>query len=516
MAYVDLTKAYGKFNPQGGGFNFEENKRRREARLAQEQASQQTFPIEEPPATKQSFTERLRSLVNGVASVTGGNKIAQGLGQGLAMGSTKTTLDSIQAGEGEMQQKLIQAIRNNKAIGKDTSRLEASLKALTGGIEQTGAGAEDLYNPNKLTTKQVIGDALQLGTTVVGVGSLPGVAKKTASAVGIKAGVIQGAKSGAKAGAVYGGVSGVAQGLKQDKNAVDIAKQGLGGVVGGAVTGGLLGGAVGGVSGGLKARAVKQATKDSDFLTDLVAPKATDKVKIQALNEGRVTEQGLLKASKILPSKRDIQLAEAVKDVVSPKLSPAQNLNAIKAKVDDINTGVKAYVQVNKTPFNSNQLRTQLNKGKDELDVVFASDKQAEKTYDAVVKVFMNRIKSKDTAGLFQVRQEFDNIPAIKKLLDSQGLGENTKREVSLTVRSMANKYIASLLPKGNQFRETLLRESKMIEAMGNLAEKNSNTIGLNRLQVWDKKYPILRWFVGGAVGAGGVGVGSTIIGSSD
>lgn len=476
-------------------------------RKAQQEAAVLAFPTEEPPEVKQSFREKILSF-------TGGNKLALATGQALAQEETSNTLNRIQSAEGEMQQRLIDAIRKNREIGKDTSKLEAAFKTLTGSIADTGAGAEELLNPNKLTGKQVMGDAIQLAATVATVGGLPGAAKNAVKAPTFIKGAIAGAKTGVKVGAGFGAATGLSQGLKNDKDTGDLIKDTLVGTGAGALTGGLVGVAAGGAAGVLRGRALK-AQKPS-FVLDLVAPKATEKVKIQALKEGRVTEQGLLKASKILPSKRDKQLAEAVKDVVSAKKSAAQNLNAIESKVDDINTGVKAYVKVNKTPFNTNQLRTQLNKGKDDLNLIFASDTQAEKTYDAVVREFMKRMKNKDTSGLFQVRQEFDNVPAIKKLLDSQGLGENTKKEVVLTVRDMANRYIASLLPEGNQFRDTLLRESKMIEAMTNIAEKNSNAIGMNKLQTLTKKYPVIKWGVSLLATASGIGIGGAIIGSSD
>jgi hypothetical protein len=94
------------------------------------------------------------------------------------------------------------------------------------------------------------------------------------------------------------------------------------------------------------------------------------------------------------------------------------------------------------------------------------------KTYNAVVKEFVKHVENKDTAGLLDARQAFDKIPAIKKLLDSQGLGENVKKEIVMTARTKANEYIAKLLPVGNKYRETILNESKMIEAMGNIVDK--------------------------------------------
>lgn len=277
-------------------------------------------------------------------------------------------------------------------------------------------------------------------------------------------------------------------------------------------------------SGAQQALKTRQATKLSEktqtHALDLVSPKVSPEIAERAIKEGRVTEPGLLGKAKILPSRRDQELAEAVKEFVSPKKSVLQNTDAIDKGVREINRGVKEYVAQNKVPFNTNQLKSQLNSGKEELRLVFASDATAERTYNAVVDEFMKHVANKDTAGLFEARQTVDKIPAIKKLLDSRGLGENVKKEVVLTVRRMANQYISDLLPAGNKFKESLLRESKMIEAIGNLAEKNKGMIGKNNLQLLTQRYPILKWVIGGAatglVGSAGIGVGSAIIGSTD
>lgn len=464
------------------------------------------------PKEKKTFLEK-------VADFTGGKEIAQGLGQAMAQPKISKQIEQVQSDQMRIQGDLINKIRENRAIGKDTSRLEVALKNLTGEMQTTGEEAMKLLNQAELTDKQVIGDALQLATTIVGAGTLPSAGAKVVGAKTFGQGLVQGAKTGAITGGAFGASTGASQALQEDKSIGGIAKDTLGGALMGAGTGGILGGLTGGVTGAIRGRKVAQATQKKEFVEDLVAPKLTTAVKEQALKEGRVTEQGLLSASKINPSKRDLDLAEAVKDIVNPKKSLLENINIIDKNLGEINTGVKAYVSSKKVPFNTNQLTSQLNKGKDELKLIFAGDKQAEKTYNAVVKEFLKNVKSKDTAGLFEARQKFDQIPAIKKLLDSQGLGENVKKEIVLTVRGKANEYVASLLPKGNKFRETLLKESKMIEAIQNMAEKGATSIGKNRLQELTTKYPILKAVAGGiagGLGLGAVGVGSSIIGSSD
>lgn len=373
-----------------------------------------------------------------------------------------------------------------------------------------GVTKPTLTNSSQPGPKELLdvgGQGVEAGSFFVGGGASKELIKNTA-----KQTFKQLVKQGAKEGGIIGATTGFGQSLQEEEQSI---KNTLLDTAGGALAGGVLGAATGGLSSKLKTSS-KASNKADDFVQDLVSPKATKQVQERALSEGRVTEAGLLKKSRILPSKKDKQIAEIIKPYVSSKKSITENIDSVTFGVKEINQGVKEYVKVNKVPFNANQLKTQLNKGKDELNLVFASDTNAQKTYDAVVEEFMRHVNKKDTAGLMDARQAFDKIPAIKKLLDSQGLGENTKKEVVLTVRSMANQYIARLLPQGNKYREQLLQESKMIEAIGNMVEKNISMIGKNKLQQLTIEYPLLKWIVSGLAGAGGIGVGSVLIGSSD
>lgn len=480
-----------------------------------------------------------RKVVEGIGNFTGGTKIAQGLGQALAAkdsfvpganlknpitGKTGTVkkgtasmLEEADARNMEIQGELLKRIKEKQGRGEDVSHLQQVLNELGAELDYNAGDREFMLNPENLTKKEVVGDALQLATTAVGGEATKGISKiMPGKGIGLVKGALKGAATGATAGTLLGATEGTAQALKKNKTAGGIAKS----AVKGALVGGAGGAVVGGITGGITGKLQNNPIKEEDFVKDLVSPKATTAVKEQALKEGRVTEAGILKKSKILPGRREEQLAEVAKDYVSSKKPITENIDSVKRGVSEINEGVKDYVKTNKVPFNTNQLKTQLNKGKGELKLIFASDSNAEKTYNAAVKEFMSHVANKDTEGLLEARQKFDKIPAIKKLLDSQGLGENTKKEVVLTLRGMANKYIAELLPKGNQYRDKLLTESKLIEAMGNMAENATGMIGKNKLQLLTQEYPILKWLVGGfstgLVGAAGVGVGGAVISSTD
>lgn len=473
-------------------------------------------------ATQRGFDVPKESFVSALI------KSERGFGQSIA-GAIGGVIPSVAGGnlidEGnkrseQVKQNTMRVIQEKRARGEDVSRLLNALKTLDSEINFYDILNTSTGGSLDKSAKQVFGEGLGVATDIIGAGALPGGIGQIAKAKTFGQGVIQGAKAGALGGGIFGTTQGVARAAQEDKTGGEIVGEGIkGGLIGGAV-GGLAGGTIGGISGAITGRADKVAQTKHDFILDLVSEKPTTKVSEQAIREGRATEPSLFGKSKIIPSTKDYRLADAVDEVVSPKNTPFQNVDAIKQRTDEINTGVKNLIAQKKVPFNTNQLRTRLNAVKEESKLIFASDTNAENTYNAVVDEFMKNVKNKDTLGLFEARQTFDKIPAIKKLLQSEGLGENVKKQIVLDVRRAANEYIASLLPANNPYRALLRQESAMIEAVGNIAEKNATTIGKNKLQILTQKYPILKWFIGGTAagiaGGAGVGVGSTIIGSTD
>jgi len=409
---------------------------------------------------------------------------------------------------------LTKRIQEKKANGEDTTRLVKVLKDMT----STPTMSETDFNPalNK-SSRQVLGEALGVATDIAGFGTygkgfktlsmtkaLPSTlgAVGTGSAKTFISGALKGATTGLVSGATFGGLQGASRGLQNNQKGSSLAAS----TIGGAVIGGALGGVVGGVTGGVSGFVQGKKDKAANFTKELVTPKLSAKEKAEAISQGRLVDQGLFKKAELQYSKRDELVASAVDDYVSPKSSVGENISSIKDGITTINDGVKKYIETNKVPFNYNQLRTQLNSGKDDLKLVFASDDLAEKTYDAVTDAFIEKVNKGDTLSLFNARQSFDQVPAVKKLLSSDKLGENVKREVVLAVRRSANEYIASLLPKGNQYRDLLMKESLMIEAIENISQKSADKIGKTAIQQLVKSNPVLKYVITSAVGGGILG----------
>jgi len=254
-----------------------------------------------------------------ILNFTGGEEIGRGLGQALAQKGTARRIEETQTQQFDIQGQLIKRIREQRDAGQDTSRLEGALRELNLDVTKTGLGAERQLNPEQLTNKQVIGDALQLGTTLASIGGVSGAGKKFAGKLGnvpgltkqsagpiqrlvgkitgSKGGILKGALGGLVGGATEGAISGAAfgaaTGLQKDGDAGEVGMEALKGLGIGALTGGIFGGVIGGVSGGLKSRALRKEilNKQIDFGTkkklDLksLSPEKTKTVSI-ARNQG--------------------------------------------------------------------------------------------------------------------------------------------------------------------------------------------------------------------------------------
>lgn len=442
-----------------------------------------------------------------------GQSIAGAVGGAMPSLAGGKAVEQSNALNRQVQDNLLNAIKAKREKGEDTSRLVNALKTMDKEINfydilNTSTGG----SLNK-TARQIYGEAAGVATDIIGAGALPGGVGQMAKATTIGSGIIQGAKAGAIGGSIFGAASGASRAAQDDLSGGEIVGKGLRGGVTGAVAGGVIGGAIGGIAGGVASREVRKMNKTEKFALDLVSPKTTTKTAEEAMRQGRVTEPGLFKPARITASKRDVQIADAVKGVVSPNKTVLQNINAINDTVGTLDDNITGYVVKNKVPFNQAQLRTKLNAGKGDLKLVFTSDNAAEKTYDAVSDELARLVAKNDTAGLLRARKDLDSIPGIRKLLETDKLGENARKEIVLAVRRSANEYISSQLPKGNKYTETLLRESRMLEALGNITQKNTNIIGNSNVQLLLKKNPTLRYILGlttaGAVG--GLGTAAII-----
>jgi len=205
----------------------------------------------QPVKEKSPLTER-------IADVTGGKEIAQGFGQALAQKGTQKLIEETQKEQFDLQGKLVAQIKTAKEQGRDTTRLENALNLLNEDVQEFGSGAEKLLNPNELTNKEVVGDALQLATTAGGAKVAGAVAGKAVGATTAGQGFIQGAKAGLTGGAVTGAASGAAQGLQANKDTEGILTDTAMGAGIGGLGGAIIGGIIGGVSVSMNGKELRQ------------------------------------------------------------------------------------------------------------------------------------------------------------------------------------------------------------------------------------------------------------------
>jgi len=265
----------------------------------------------------------------------------------------------------------------------------------------------------------------------------------------------------------------------------------------------------------LKGKLVGMPFTEDKLLQDsieITKPVFNKKTSISAFEKagqpGGTTRQGLLGKFTTEPSKRDLDIAESVKNVVSKNNGPIDNIININNEISDISQNtIKPFLQSNPSPFNLKTLSSKLKTV--EPSEFIKADPILQKTYD-LVKAKMLKVVSKNKKtmeGLWDSRKEFDAI-AERQIgnLDPMSGQSNAIKQAVLDVRRSVNEFIAENTPNGDEmFKKELKRLSDMYSARSNIAEQNYKLLEKNAIQRWMKQNPQkARLLKGGATATGG------------
>jgi len=357
----------------------------------------------------------------------------------------------------EAQKRIMKALKMNR-----TGREDSKLETFTG----------DVINKTK---KEIAGEAIGAGVEALSGGLFSagrGAAVNTATRLQ-KAGTL------AKKAAQFGGATGISEGLQQNQNAAGVL--GTGALYAGA-------GAVGGkIIGGIGNKVAKTIGRNTSLFPKLTknvltddASKIVDPIKnldpkkyAERASKPGSTERSLFGESKLLPNRKEREISESISNVVKKDKSLDANRDLIGKEKVRLGQDNNKLVTDNNGIFNKNQLIKKLNMGKDELELVFAGDNLAENVYEKVTQVFMRNVDTKNLSGLLKARQAFDKLPAVKKLLNNDKLGENARKDIVEAVRRKANEFIKDGLPKeaGERFSSNLKNLSNMFSAEKTIGE---------------------------------------------
>lgn len=384
-----------------------------------------------------------------------------------------------------------------------------------------------LHEPSKASIKQAAGEAIGAAGELASLASGAGAVSKVSKANGVLSKVVTGAKAGAKTGAIYGGVMGASEAMQENKGVGDVVIEGVKGAVGGGAAGGVLGGVAAGTTAALNnkvkdaieifknpaRRAERKALQET---LEITMPELSKAEKATAIAQGRGSEQGALKLANISANNRDIEVAQTVKNIINPTEGYIPNIQKIRSEISNEADAVIQSLKNNDAIFNKNQLRVKIKMGDKPLSL--QADDKLNKMYDLAENKFMDFVEKnpKNLSGLLQARKQFDSwvdkeVPKIWEDTTSKPL-HNALRQM----RSNANDFIAEKLPAGNQFKESLKRQSLMYDAIDNMSDKAAKEIGTNAPQRFMKKHPGLKKALqyGGAatVGATAAGFGRELL----
>lgn len=488
-----------------------------------------------------------RGLGEKILDFTGGKEIAQGLGAGLAMRGNIKRIEETQAQQLEDSNRIIARLREARAAGEDTTELENLLRQQTESIRQFAGEVDSILNPDQLTGRQVVGDALQLGTTLASIGQFSGVGTQAKAGLGaiksgqgvggtlravkgatqatsklptsissltgaqsIGQGALQGAKTGAISGTGFGALTGLSQGLQGEGDVGDVLKQTAGGAITGGVGGAIVGGILGGVTGAIKGRSIaKQSGATADDVIDAITPDAPEigsKEYAEMLKRGQITPKTATSPAKINISDQSKATAVKYKDLITK--DPVQTGLNLREQIAQEDKLVGEFLESNNGIFNTGELKNRINASLDDVVDLTVDEKQLARAKAKFTDAFLKDLKKNDMVSLWKHRKAYDS--QIDKIFGKTNptLNDQVKRSVRNSVQDFIAERTRDEVYKNSMSQMSQLFD--LVDIVDNKAIKQKNYSAIN---MWVKKNPSKAKAIGAVVTGLGVAKAADILG---
>jgi len=412
------------------------------------------------------------------ASIIGGGKLAEGVGQSIVAPSIQKSFSESQETTSSLQDQILKRLKEKRKAGEDTSRLEKAYEK----SKELNLFQRDLqsdFSESLVSDKEVIGSATRLAGTLAGgaiaskAGSLFGVGKATT----FTGGALRGAGAGATAGAVEGAVHGAGLGLEENKDLKGVAtSSAVGGVIGGA-TGGVLGGVLGGVSG--KIRGGKE-----QFIDNITPnPKElTPKQYQEALRMNKIEPKTATTPAKYVISKGEKETATKFSTLI--KKDPVKTSINIFEKVDKLDDEVGAFLETNNSIFSKGELKNLLTKAISEIDDLTVPEARLNKAKSQLINRFVDNLKKNDMKTLWKERKIFD------RAIESAFSGSpSAQKEIKVAFRNSVQDFLADRT-KDTVYKGFMKDMSNLLRLQKTVGIKATKERGSDAIELWIKNHP--------------------------
>jgi uncharacterized protein YeeX (DUF496 family) len=391
--------------------------------------------------TLNTQTFKQKGLLRSAADFLNMDEFGRGIGQAWA-NATGTQDSVIKANEMAMdtQNRLVSLIKEKKARGEDTSRLDKALNDLSSSIKTATEGITDI-GTGGLSNREVIGSAISTGLNVAsftgmmptssGVGNALNITGNTVGQAALRSGI-----SGGISGAAFGSANSLTEGE---------------GVLSGAAKGGAMGFATGAVIGGvtkfvqdLASHTPKNALLEQTDATKTLK-RAFDK------NSRYVTVDG--KRTLVSDPITTLTKEKIIPKVVDGKIKTDAAREELRRLINDMNDDVATRVNESTATAQLSDLKNEvatLIKGNENLKAsgkVGATLKQLDSIFDDYVSSYGNELNTKTVNNIREAMNKVWNPDTV---------------DIERAIGDVARKFVYTNAPGTQEF---LRREGELIAA---------------------------------------------------
>ena len=399
------------------------------------------------------------------------------------------------------------------SLAKTTVDPERKQRLLNFAVDDFKAGgmtSEQIIGQIK-SNEQYLGDVGGVLLDILSVGTYGKIATGIVEAprtVGILQGAIQGAKAGAKAGVVLGTAYGITGAMQKGETTKNVVISGIESGVVGTVAGGVVGGIAGGISGGIEARKLGVAEQQNALNAIIPTPKELKPTEYDKyFQSGRITPKTITGTAKIIPTDKEITLANQYSDLLQSKDPVKNGVDVLEEIVRDSND-VESYLQKQNITYNKTELKTALTeKLKPITDVFVPNEKRLTSMKTGLIDNFIEDVNSNNLTDLYKARKNYDQF--IEKRLNAFSGSPTLKKDLSISMRNGVQEFITNQLGEGT-YKKAMKDMTNLYDILNMLEVKAMKEKGLSIITALIKKHSVFMKLVGLAT-AFGLGVGTGV-----
>jgi hypothetical protein len=224
-------------------------------------------------------------------------------------------------------------------------------------------------------------------------------------------------------------------------------------------------------------------------------PKREKEVLLQA---GRITPKGIFKSERVIPNKKDFELANKYSDLLQDK-NTIKNTNTIMKEIANEDSKVALHLASKNAIFNTGELKNKISEKLQNItDIYIPNQAILNKHKQDLTNSLINEIDKNNLFSLWKSRKNWDKL--INNKINAFGGSSTLKKDLAKGVRNAVQEFITEKL-RDDVYKSSMKKMTDLYNIVEVLNGKSIKEMGKSSIEIWAKNNPIIAKAIGYGLG---------------